>query len=242
VGIHEVLEAGDDIYLVFDFVEGRPLSNVLTERKRLPFQECVDIFANVCQAIDYAHKKNVLHLDIKPSNIMVDANGFAKVMDFGLARHEAKEDSFSGVGGSGTFWYMSPEQHSGVTTPAADVYAIGVTVYEVLTGDIPFKGPDFLRQKDHLLYVAPTQLAPDLPAGIDALIADALKPQMTQRFPGGPLEFLERLKALAGEAASAPPSQPSGGDGPSTPAQGQFSRLPQAPGFAAPPPKQQQAG
>ncbi|MBI5882210.1 MAG: serine/threonine protein kinase [Elusimicrobia bacterium] len=195
VGIHEVLEADDDIYLVFDFVEGRPLSHILHERKRLTLKECVDIFSNVCQAIDYAHKKNVLHLDIKPSNIMVDANGFAKVMDFGLARREAKEDSFSGVGGSGTFWYMAPEQHSGVTSPAADVYAIAVTIFETLTGDIPFKGPDFVRQKDHLLYIPATTLVPELPAEVDGLFADAFNPKMTQRLPGA-LQLLEKLKAL----------------------------------------------
>ncbi|MBI4677735.1 MAG: serine/threonine protein kinase [Elusimicrobia bacterium] len=197
VGIHEVLEAGTDIYLVFDFVEGRPLSHILHDRKRIPLKECVDIFTNVCQAIDYAHKKNVLHLDIKPSNIMVDSNGFAKLMDFGLARRGAKEESFSGVGGSGTFWYMAPEQHSGVTTPAADLYAIAVAVYEAVTGDIPFKGPDYLRQKDNLLYIPPTMLLPELPPGMDSFIADAFKPRMTERFPGGALEFLERLKALA---------------------------------------------
>ncbi|MBI5624333.1 MAG: protein kinase [Elusimicrobia bacterium] len=223
VGIHEVLEAGNDIYLVFDYVDGRPLSHILNERKRLSIKECVQIFTNVCQAIDHAHKKNVLHLDIKPSNIMVDSNGFAKVMDFGLARREAKEDSFTGVGGSGTFWYMAPEQHSGVTTPAADVYAIGVTLYEALTGDIPFKGPDYLRQKDHLLYVQPTKLVPELPTAADALIADVFKPQMTQRFPGGTLEFLERLKAL--EAA---PTQPQ------TPAQARTQPAPAAPGSGIP--------
>lgn len=160
------------------------------------YRENRGIGRHVCEAVDSAHRSNVLHRDLKPSNIMIDANGYAKVMDFGLAR-QAK-DSLSRLthqDASGTPAYMAPEQHLGQARRASDVYSLGVCLYEMLTGALPFEGPDFLAQKERMRYPPPRFLAAELPEGIDALMAAALAANPAKRI-AGPLDLLERLDGL----------------------------------------------
>ncbi len=182
VGIFDVLAEGEETYIVLEYVLGEPLSSILGSRERLTLKECQSIFTNVCHAMDYAHKKHVLHRDLKPSNIMIDASGFAKVMDFGLAR-EAKDtiSRLSRVEVSGTPAYMAPEQHLGEAHRASDVYSLGVCLYESLTGSLPFPGPDFLVQKERNRYDPPSRRVPGLPAGIDELLAAVLTPDPVRR-------------------------------------------------------------
>ncbi|MBI5209315.1 MAG: protein kinase [Elusimicrobia bacterium] len=204
VGIHEIVEHDDDIYLVFDYIEGKPLSQIIDDKKRLSVKECVEFFTHVCEAIDFAHKKNVLHLDIKPSNIMVDGNGYAKVMDFGLAHAQTAGDDESshGVGGSGTLPYMAPEVQEGAPpTSAADIYGLGISIYEALTGQIPFKGPDYIRQKAKMLYSPPSTVVPGIAPAVDQLVADLLAPDPRKRI-AGPTQLAQRLKLLLGAGES----------------------------------------
>ncbi|MBI3507548.1 MAG: serine/threonine protein kinase [Proteobacteria bacterium] len=197
VNIHDVLEEGGEVYLVFEYVDGRPLSKVLEERGKLPFGECVKVMNHVCQAVAYAHGRKVVHRDLKPANVMVDASGFARVMDFGLARE--LKDALSRLSNSqvsGTPGYMAPEQHLGITRKESDVFAMGCTVFEILTGMLPYQGPDFLAQKERMLFPRLTSFAPGLKPDADAFMADALAPDPKNRI-ADPLLFLERLRALA---------------------------------------------
>ncbi|MEK9146247.1 MAG: serine/threonine-protein kinase, partial [Elusimicrobiota bacterium] len=195
VGVHEIVEADGEVYLVFDFIDGKSLSALLQERGRLPLEECRSILKQVCLAVDFAHKKKVLHRDLKPSNIMVGKDGFARVLDFGLAR--TAKDSVSSLtrrGLSGTLAYLAPEQHLGLSHRASDIYALGVTLYEMLTGELPFQGPDLLKLKEAGLFVPLSAKDPSLPQSLDALMASALEPDHAKRLYRS-IEFLQRLNA-----------------------------------------------
>jgi tetratricopeptide (TPR) repeat protein len=196
VGVRGVVEQDNDIYLIFDFVDGRPASDVLRERKRFPLKECKEIFKGVCAAVHYAHKNNVVHRDLKPANIMLDASFHAMVVDFGLAS-ELRE-SLTRVTHqtmSGTPAYMAPEQTLGIVKREADIYAMGVCLYEMLTGELPFNGPDTLKQKNEKVYREVSALFPWLPGGVDSLLARALEPAPSQRIDDA-LDFYDGLKDL----------------------------------------------
>ncbi len=196
VGVNAVTEQAGEIFLVFDFVDGRPLSDILNERKRLPLADCLAIFKGVCEAVHYAHKKNVIHRDLKLANIMVDAGGRAMVVDFGLAS-ELRESltRVSHQTMSGTPAYMAPEQYAGVVKRESDIYAIGVCLYELLTGELPFQGGDPLKQKKEKDYKEVSSMLPWLPGGIDGLLARALEPEPSQRIADA-LDFFEALKKI----------------------------------------------
>jgi tetratricopeptide (TPR) repeat protein len=196
VGVNAITEQAGEIFLVFDFVEGRPLSDILRERKRLPLADCLAIFKGVCEAVHYAHKENVIHRDLKLANIMVDAGGRAMVVDFGLAS-ELRESltRVSHQTMSGTPAYMAPEQYAGVVKRESDVYAIGVCLYELLTGELPFQGGDPLKQKKEKDYREVSSMLPWLPGGIDGLLARALEPEPSQRIADA-LDFFEALKKI----------------------------------------------
>lgn len=182
VGIHEIIDNGGEIHLVFDYVDGKPLSTVIRERGKLTMAEIKMVLDPVCQAIDYAHRNRVLHRDLKPSNIMIDVNGFAKVMDFGLAR-EIKEtvSRLSGTESGGTLAYMAPEQHLGRSGKSGDVFALGVCLYEMATGQLPYSGPDYLAQKERRAYTPPQFLNPALPKEIEGVVAKILAPKPEER-------------------------------------------------------------
>jgi tRNA A-37 threonylcarbamoyl transferase component Bud32 len=196
VGIHDIVQEGGEIYLVFDHIDGKPLSAVLDERRRLTPAECRRVFTQVCPAVDFAHQRRIQHRDLKPSNIMIDRAGNSWVMDFGLARM-AKEtvSRQTQVDCGGTPGFMAPEQHLGQPQRASDVYALGVCLYEMLTGELPFRGPDFLAQKERMLYVSPSALVPQLGRPADELVAAALQADPAKR-PAGPLALLEGLSKL----------------------------------------------
>ena len=196
VAIHEVIEEADDVYLIFDYVDGKPLSQMLVERGRLPLAETKKLFAQVCEAISCAHKNHVLHRDLKPSNIMVDSSGYAKVMDFGIAR-EAKETitRLTNADAWGTPAYMAPEQHLGRCAKTSDIFALGVCLYETLTGELPFPGPDFLAQKERRRYAPPQFLAPELPKETELLFAATLSPDPKARVAEA-AELIASLQAI----------------------------------------------
>ncbi len=196
VGIHEMVEHGADTFLVFDYVDGKPLSAILAEKKRLPLDETKRIMSLVCEAIGFAHGKKVLHRDLKPANIMLDGEGYAKVMDFGIAR-EAKNtiSRFTHTDSSGTPVYMAPEQHLGKAVQASDIFSLGVCLYEMMTGRLPYEGSDLLAQKERRAYPPPRQVAPDLPANADILIAAALEPDPAKRIADA-AELAQLLKDL----------------------------------------------
>jgi tetratricopeptide (TPR) repeat protein len=179
--IHNVVLEREPI-LVFELVEGRPLSAVLAEKRRLTPEEARAVVAQVCEALEYAHGRQIIHRDLKPSNVMVGQDSGLKVMDFGIAHQASGAATATRTAASGTPAYMAPEQALGSVSKASDLYALGVMAYELLTGARPFPGPDFLEQKLQQRFEPAARLAPGLPAGADAFFARALAADPTKRF------------------------------------------------------------
>ena len=141
VPIHEVGQAGDEPYFTMDYIEGEPLSAVLA-RERLSPTRALAIWRQAAEAVQHAHENGTIHRDLKPGNILVDASGHAFVTDFGLARDLTRESNLTRSGEvMGTPAYMSPEQAQGQSEligEATDVHALGVILYEMLSGQVPW--------------------------------------------------------------------------------------------------------
>ncbi len=190
VDIYQTFEEGDDVYLVFEFMEGQTLEGELVRRVKLAEAACATLGVWVCMALEYAHGQGVIHRDLKPSNIMLTTQGFVKVMDFGIAR-QAKDTMtrFTGLVTSGTCAYMAPEQELGRFDARSDIYSLGVTLYELLTGSLPFPGPNFLAQKERAAY-------DKAPGALGEVIDRCLQADRDRRFAGAAQlrAELERIK------------------------------------------------
>jgi ankyrin repeat protein len=184
VGVREIIEEGGEIYLVFDFAEGEPLSKILSQKKRLALAACKAILEPVCQALDHAHLRNFVHGAITPGNIMVDAAGRGSILDLGLARVARAPDAYS-----------APEAHRGSRTRAGDVYSLGVCLFEMTTGQLPFSGAEALAHKEARKHASPHSILNQLPREMDALFASALAPDPKDRIADA-LEFFAELKRL----------------------------------------------
>jgi serine/threonine-protein kinase len=138
-------EARCRVYMVIEWVEGRLLRSILNQERRLPVDRAVKITLGICDALDYMHKHGVVHRDLKPENIMVDGDDRIKLIDFGIAmKEDARRLTHVSMSPAlGTPDYISPEQVKGQRgDQRSDVYALGVMLYEMLTGETPFSGPN----------------------------------------------------------------------------------------------------
>ena len=174
-GVMKVLENPDrsQVYMAMEWVDGRLLRDILREEKKLPPDRAVRIALGICDALEYIHTHGVVHRDLKPENIMVDATDGVKLIDFGIAGQEgARRLTFAKLSQlMGTPDYISPEQVKGKRGDGrSDVYALGVMLYEMLTGQTPFQGPNaFAIMNDRLLN------NPVPPREIDSSISPALQ-------------------------------------------------------------------
>ena len=139
--MYELMEDEGNHFITMEYVPGGDLKSFIRRSKRLDVGTAVQICVQVCEGLEEAHNLGIVHRDLKPSNIMIDKGGNARIMDFGIARSVEDKDA-SGVGiVIGTPAYMSPEQAEGKEAdPRSDIYALGVILYEMLTGHLPFEG------------------------------------------------------------------------------------------------------
>ncbi|MCX5795786.1 MAG: protein kinase [Elusimicrobia bacterium] len=199
VDIYAVLEEGDELFLVFEFVNGQTVYDMITHRGALGFQEALGITRGMVTALDYAHGRGIIHRDLKPSNVMLNKEGFVKVMDFGIAR--MAKDAATRVSMTntvvGTPPYMAPEQEQGVVRKEADVYSLAICVYEMLCGRATFAGTGagMLMNKVNMSYSPISKEVNGLPQGIDLVFARAFQADPDQRFHSAG-EFLSALEAL----------------------------------------------
>src|SRR3954449_5531826 len=140
-----VIDAGEDDgmpYIVFEYVEGETLKDRIRRHGRLPVTEAVAYAIEIARALGAAHERRIVHRDVKPQNVLVDEEGTAKVTDFGIARSLAEEGLTAEGRVLGTTDYVSPEQAlgHGVANGQCDIYSLGIVLFEMLTGDVPFHG------------------------------------------------------------------------------------------------------
>ena len=140
----QVIDAGEDgdrPYIVLEYVEGETLKQRIRRMGRLPVTEAIAYAIEIARALSAAHERGIVHRDVKPQNVLVDTEGTAKVTDFGIARGLADEGLTADGRVLGTTDYVSPEQALGhPVTGQSDVYSLGIVLYEMLTGEVPFRG------------------------------------------------------------------------------------------------------
>ena len=175
-------------YMVLEWVEGRLLRTILNEEKKLPIERATKIALGMCDALDYMHKRGIVHRDLKPENIMVDENDDIKLIDFGIAlKEDARRLTFVNVSNMlGTPDYISPEQVQGNRgDQRSDIYALGIMLYEMLTGTVPFVGPNPLAvMNERMLHEprAPRELNPDISPELQEILYRALERNPRHRY------------------------------------------------------------
>lgn len=189
VTIYDVGEEHELAYIAMEFLEGEHLSGHVKPQHLLPMPVVVDLIARVADALGYAHRENVVHRDIKPANLMYDRAGDTlKITDFGIARLTDSSRTRTGIV-LGTPSFMSPEQLEGKpVTGQSDLFSLGVTLYQLLTGQLPFRGssmPKLMFAIANLAHAPVTQVRPELPEALNQIIDMALAKNPADRFPTG---------------------------------------------------------
>ncbi|RDI30602.1 serine/threonine-protein kinase [Rhodococcus sp. AG1013] len=203
-------DAGPLPYIVMEYVDGDTLRDLIRTEGPLQPRRAMEIIADVCAALDFSHRNGIVHRDIKPANIMINRAGAVKVMDFGIAR--AIADSSSPMTQTaaviGTAQYLSPEQARGDQVDArSDVYSLGCVLFEVLTGEPPFKGDSpvavayqHVREDPKL----PSLVNPAVPRAMDSVILKAMAKNPANRYQSAAEMRSDLVRVLGGQRPSAP--------------------------------------
>ncbi len=187
IGIHAFGEAAGVLYMVMPLIEGADLAQHRQKKEAFSPQEVLRMIREVCSALDYAHARGVIHRDVKPSNILLDKDGRAILSDFGLALLTE-----TGTRGEifGSPHYIAPEQaiSSAKAVPQSDLYSVGIILYELFTGRLPFDSDEPIEVAlKHLQETIPPprQIRPDMPAALEAVILKALSRDIPSRYQTG---------------------------------------------------------
>lgn len=212
VNIYDWGNEGELYYIVMEYVEGRDLKEILRTEGRLLPERAAEIAAEVCAALQFAHRSNLVHRDIKPHNIFITNIGQVKVMDFGIAR-EGNGGGITQTGVvMGTPQYISPEQAQGLAVDArSDIYSLGVVLYEMLTGQVPFDDPNPVTITYKQVQEDPTPPAvidPEIPATLEAIVMKAMSKNPANRFQNAQEMKADLLRFLEGMPVSATPILP----------------------------------
>src|SRR5437763_6874554 len=186
VSIYDRGEAEGTYYIAMEYLDGRSLKELIVARGPAPVNVAIDYARQILAAIRFAHRHGIVHRDIKPHNVLVGAEGRLKVTDFGIARSGASQ--MTEVGSIiGTAQYLSPEQARGAPVDqTSDLYSVGVVLYELLTGQVPFTGETPLEiAMKHLSEVPkpPSELRPEVPHDLDLVVLRALAKDPADRYP-----------------------------------------------------------
>ena len=200
-------------FIVMEFVPGETLEAVLSRDGALDVALALDYTCQICNAVDHAHRQGILHRDLRPSNVLVTGNGLLKVADFGTSRF--LEIAAHGTTVIGSPPYMAPEQFQGKAVFASDIYSLGVTMYQMLTGVLPYDTPspsDLERLMRGELLTAPRLKNAKIPKAINDIVLKAMAPDIPARYQraGEILDDVLAARAPAGRRYA--PSSESGAD------------------------------
>ena len=210
VQVYDFGEEGDVAYLVMEYIRGRELKKVFDANERPDLRESVRIMRELLGALDFAHQAGIVHRDVKPGNVMLDAEGRAKLTDFGVARLLDKDRTHGTQGVVGTPAYMSPEQISGAAIDSrTDLFSAGIVLYQFLTGELPFSGAGAWTIAKKIMQdepAAPSTLNTSLPPVLDAVVKKALakspdaRYQSAREFSAALQQALESLQGPSQDA------------------------------------------
>jgi len=215
VKVHDLVADGDTLALVMDLVEGRSLARMIGEETgAIPWPRARPLFEQLLDAVEYAHSRGVIHRDLKPDNVLVDPVGRLRVLDFGIAREQDGTSATAAGTAMGTAGYMAPEQHTDARSvdARADVYALGMTLYEMLAGRLPW-GPELdvvgvLQKKVSGDFPPPTAFYPDIPPAVVATVMRALAAKPERR-----IESVDAIRRALVAARPTPDAGPQGAGG-----------------------------
>ncbi len=210
-----VIDRGDDNgrqYIVFEHVEGENLKELVQRTGRLPIRRALELALAVADGLAFAHQHGLVHRDVKPQNVLLSREGEVKVTDFGIARSLDVEHGVTQTGTVlGTGEYLAPEQASGKpVSPATDVYSLGVVIWELLAGDVPFTGDNFVAVALRHVNEPPPDLRerrPDASPRLAAAVDRALAKDPARRFPSMAALAKELRACLAEAAGEGPPAE-----------------------------------
>jgi eukaryotic-like serine/threonine-protein kinase len=201
-------------FIVFEHVTGDTLKDIVERERQLPVQQTLGLTHQVARGLSFAHEHGVVHRDVKPQNVLLDESGTAKVTDFGIARSLDPGDELTETGALlGTSDYIAPEQASGGRVDErSDQYSLGVLLYELLAGEVPYSGEGFMAvAMRHVKDPVPSvrERRPDVPPRVDAIVARAMAKRPQDRFPSM-AAMMAAIEACLAE--NAPPRPGTGGD------------------------------
>ncbi len=187
-------------YIVMELCEGVTLKDYLRKKHHLTWQETLYFAQQVARALDHAHSRGIIHQDIKPQNIMLLRDGTAKVMDFGIASFANNQETRKVTSEAiGSVHYISPEQAKGITADfRTDLYSLGIVMYEMLTGTLPFRGETavaVVMQHMNTVPPVPSSLVPEIPKAMDEIVMHAMCANVSQRY-GSALDMYRDMERL----------------------------------------------
>lgn len=196
VNVYDVGDENGIYYIVMELVEGITLKKYIEKRGKLPFKEAVSIAIQVANGLDAAHKHRIVHRDIKPQNIIISKEGKVKVTDFGIAK-VASSSTINSSSTMGSVHYISPEQaRGGYSDERSDIYSLGITIFEMLTGTVPFDGDSTVAVAvQHIQdeIPAPSTVAADIPVSIDKIVLKCTQKKPDRRYQSA-AELITDLK------------------------------------------------
>lgn len=201
VSVYDVGKEGNIHFIVMELIDGRPLSDIIKERAPLDYKTAIEITRQVASALSLAHKNNIVHRDVKPHNIMITSDGTAKLADFGIAKAVSDSTIMASETSRviGSVHYFSPEQARGAyVDERSDIYSLGIVLYEMLTGQVPFDGDNpvqiaLMHINDEI--TPPSRLVPGIPPALEKLVLKATDKFQSNRYRNAE-ELMEDLENI----------------------------------------------
>ena len=206
VSIYDVGNEDDIEYIVMEYVEGITLKQYLSTKGVLQWKEAVDYASQICSGLEHAHKKGIVHKDIKPENIIITKEGILKITDFGIAKALNQGTIATGGLTMGSVHYFSPEQaRGGFTDAKTDLYSLGILLYEMIAGKLPFEGESAISVAMQHLEKAPVRPSfynPSIPRSLEAVILKAMKKEQTERYQSATHMLIDLKKVYVGSVVN----------------------------------------